>query len=98
MTIDVMGTQKEISKTIIKEGEAYVLALKENYLNFYEDAALYFKEEILPQSKSELEKNGQYTKTEEKSHWRYEKENVIYPVKLTGWKTGLNGTGCVGLA
>ena len=72
VTIDAMGTQKEIAKTIIKEGGNYVLALKENHRDFYEDVQLYFKEEILPQNKLDLEKDGRYAKVTEKSHGRYE--------------------------
>ena len=72
VTIDAMGTQKEIAKTIIKEGGDYVLALKENHRDFYEDVQLYFKEEILPQNKLDLEKDGRYAKATEKSHGRYE--------------------------
>ena len=72
VTIDAMGTQKEIAKTIIKEGGDYVLALKENHRDFYEDVQLYFREEILPQNKLGLEKDGRYAKATEKSHGRYE--------------------------
>jgi len=60
VTIDAMGTQKEIAKTIIKEGGDYVLALKGNHRDFYEDVGLYFKEEMLPLDKLSLEKDGRY--------------------------------------
>jgi len=93
VTIDAMGTQKEIAKTIIKESGDYVLALKENHRDFYEDVQLYFKEEMLPRNKLDLEKDGRYAKTVEKSHGRYDmaamkRGSVICQAKLTGWKIG----------
>ena len=42
--IDVMGTQKLIAKTIIKNDGNYVLALKENHKTLYKDVTLFFKE------------------------------------------------------
>lgn len=44
ITIDAMGTQKDISKKIIKENEAdYVLALKLNQPTLYQDVSDYFQ-------------------------------------------------------
>lgn len=42
VTIDAMGTQKKIAKTIIDKGGEYILALKENHKNLYDDVELYF--------------------------------------------------------
>jgi predicted transposase YbfD/YdcC len=44
ITIDAMGTQKKIAKTIIKNGGDYVLAVKENHKLLYDDTVLFFKE------------------------------------------------------
>jgi predicted transposase YbfD/YdcC len=72
VTIDAMGTQKNIAESIVAAGADYVLSLKENHPTLLEDVTLYFEDEIIPQGKKTLEQNGQYTKTSEKSHGRYE--------------------------
>ena len=41
VTIDAMGCQKNIAEKIIDQGADYVLALKENHKNLYEDVKLY---------------------------------------------------------
>jgi len=42
ITIDAMGCQKEIAAAIVEQGADYVLALKENHGNLYEDVELLF--------------------------------------------------------
>lgn len=42
ITIDAMGTQKKIAKTIINKGGDYVLAVKENHKSLYADIAMFF--------------------------------------------------------
>lgn len=51
VTIDAMGAQKEIAKTIVKQGGDYVLALKGNQENLYNDCALFFdsREDFAPE-------------------------------------------------
>src|SRR5256712_7765285 len=44
VTIDAMGGQKEIAKTITEEGAAYVLALKDNHPTLSEDVTRFFDE------------------------------------------------------
>lgn len=44
VTIDAMGTQKEIASRIINKGGDYVLALKGNQKNLYEDVKLFFED------------------------------------------------------
>ena len=63
VTIDAMGTQAEIARTIIDGGADYVLAVKENQLTLLEDLELYFSTESAA---------CDYAKTTEKSHGRYE--------------------------
>ncbi len=41
VTIDAMGCQKNIAEKIISQGADYVLALKENHKNLYDDVKLY---------------------------------------------------------
>lgn len=70
VTIDAMGTQKDIARKIIKEKEAnYVLALKKNHEVLYKDVEDYFKFAI------EEKFNDipyQYMKTFDKGHGRTE--------------------------
>ena len=42
ITIDAMGTQKKIAKTIIDKAGDYILALKENHKTLYEESVLFF--------------------------------------------------------
>lgn len=44
ITIDAMGTQSEIAKTIRDRGADYILSLKENQKTLYRDVKLYFEE------------------------------------------------------
>ena len=44
VTIDAMGTQKEIASQIITKGGDYILALKGNQKNLYEDVKLFFED------------------------------------------------------
>lgn len=84
ITIDAMGTQTDIAKTIIDSGAEYVLALKENQPTLHDDVKLYFDEEIITESKKTLEEKGVYYKTLEKDHGRIEKREY-YMVKDISW-------------
>lgn len=44
ITIDAMGTQKKIAKTIMNNDGDYILALKENHKTLYDDTVLFFNE------------------------------------------------------
>lgn len=101
ITIDAMGTQKEIAKEIVKGEGDYVLALKKNHETLYNNVELYFKEEILTKSKAQLEKKNQYFKTYDKNHGRIEKREY-YVCNDIDWLedkdkwAGLSGIGlCV---
>ncbi len=67
VTIDAMGCQKEIASTIVDKGADYVLALKENQGNLYNDVVLLF---------DDLEQSGyrdyryDSTETTDKGHGR----------------------------
>jgi predicted transposase YbfD/YdcC len=68
VTIDAIGTQKEIAKQIIKKKSDYVLNVKMNQGHLLEDISYWF----------EREKDGiDYAKTVEKSHGRYEKRECF---------------------
>jgi len=47
VSVDAMGTQKEIAARIIDKGGDYVLALKGNQTSLHEDAALFFADAAL---------------------------------------------------
>lgn len=104
ISIDAIGTQKEITEKIIDSKGDYVLSLKKNQEKLYNDVELFFKEEMLGKSekkKEELAKENKYFKTLDNSHGRYEKReyyvsnNVEWLAKDHKWK-GLNGIGlCV---
>ncbi|MCP4721239.1 MAG: ISAs1 family transposase [Desulfobacteraceae bacterium] len=44
ITIDAMGTQKKIAKTIVDKDGDYILALKENHKSLYSDTVLFFEQ------------------------------------------------------
>ena len=69
VTIDAMGTQKEIAEKIRKRKGDYVLALKENQKTLYEDVSLFFGDE---QEREQLKERGAYCKTIEKAHGQIE--------------------------
>lgn len=63
VTIDAIGTQKEIAKAIKDAKADYVLSVKQNQPRLYEDISLYFSTEVSA---------CDYAKTVEKSHGRME--------------------------
>ena len=91
ITIDAMGTQRTIAKTIKERDADYVLAVKENQATLLEDIALYFSTEI---------KKCDYTKTVGKSHGRYEKRecwistDIDWMPQKGDWE-GLSGIGFI---
>jgi len=46
VSIDAMGTQKEIARRIVDKGADYVLALKGNQTSLHDDAALFFSDPV----------------------------------------------------
>lgn len=101
ITIDAMGTQKDIAETIKDCGGDYILSLKENQKTLHDDVELYFQTEILTQEKGKLKKEEKYYKELDNSHGRIEKreyyvENQIdWLDQKEDWK-GLQGIGlCV---
>lgn len=99
VTIDAMGTQKEIAEKIIEKETDYILQVKGNQETLMEDIALYFEKDIFPCKKKGLEKEGRYYKEMCFEHGRqeireYYVENSIGWLKEghPEWK-GLNGIG-----
>ena len=69
VTIDAMGTQKEIAKKIRNKRADYVLAVKGNQKILHEEIKEYFATDEL---KEEIKKSGGYKKQKEKAHGQIE--------------------------
>ena len=97
VTIDAMGTQTEIAKSIIDNGGDYILALKENQKTLYNDVKLYLDD--IHKEKKLLESQNYY-RTVEKGHGRLEireciiSEEISWLHNKSAWK-GLYGVGAI---
>lgn len=68
VTIDAMGTQKEIARRIVDTGADYVLALKGNQTSLHEDADLFFADPVLAAGCAESEEtDAGHGRVEERS-------------------------------
>ena len=72
VTIDAMGTQKEIAKAILNKKADYILQVKGNQPALLDDISLYFKEEVLPQNRKYLREESRYYKDMCMEHGRQE--------------------------
>lgn len=72
ITIDAMGTQKTIAKSIIQKEADYILSLKDNQKKLCAAVSEHLEEKIMVQDKKELKKAGNYFRTIEKGHGRIE--------------------------
>lgn len=90
VTLDAMGCQKEISAKITAKEADYVLALKKNHENLYDDVKFYFANEQIRKSIA----------TENKGHGRVEKREYFLETNIkwlngrSEW-TNLNAIGMV---
>ena len=84
VTIDAMGTQKEIAETIRKKRADYVLAVKGNQATLYEDLKLYFQD---AEVQEEIKKKRGYSRIVEKAHGQIEKREY-YQTEEIGWLQG----------
>jgi predicted transposase YbfD/YdcC len=97
VTIDAMGTQKQIAQQIIEQGADYVLALKGNQGNLYEDVTQLFQYALTQEFKG-IEHD--YLQTTEQGHGRIETRRywvmgqTEYLLDAQLWP-GLNSIGCV---
>lgn len=95
ITIDAMGTQKEIAQKLRSKKADYVLALKRNQGNLHEDVQLYMQDE---ETKKAIKAQGGYKRTIEKAHGQIEKreyyqtENIKWLNQKEEWK-GLKSIG-----
>jgi predicted transposase YbfD/YdcC len=97
VSIDAMGCQTEIAKTIISEGADYVLALKKNQGNLYEDVVQLFTaarkqgfKNIEHQSQSTVETG--HGRSETRRYWVM--GNTEYLIGAENW-VGLQSIGMV---
>ena len=74
VTIDAMGTQKEIAEKIISKDADYIFSLKENQKNLYNDVKLYI-DDIRKEKKILSSEN--YHRTINKGHGRFEVRECI---------------------
>ncbi len=81
VTIDAMGTQREIARTIRSKKADYVLALKGNQSSLAEDVRLFFND---PEVREEARKLGGYLSETEKAHGQIEKREY-YQTENIGW-------------
>lgn len=100
ITIDAMGTQKDIAKNIINKKADYILAVKRNQEILYDDIKLLLEYEVFPMDKVELEKNGLYHRTIEKGHGRIETRECFISTSIDGLSNpdvwaGLAGFGVI---
>ena len=84
VTIDAMGTQKEIAEKIRKKRADYVLAVKGNQGTLQEDLKLYFGDESI---QKEIRENKSYSCTKEKAHGQLEKREY-YQTDDIQWLSG----------
>ena len=69
VTIDAIGTQTNIAKTIVEGGAEYVLSVKENQGHLFEDISVLF---AVDQAQNFKYASFEYTKTTNKDHGRIE--------------------------
>lgn len=97
VTIDAMGTQKEIAEKIIDKGADYILSLKENQKTLYNDVKLYIDDIC---KDTDVINSSSYHKTVEKGHGRIEVRKCVISEEIewlrtkSDWK-GLNGIGAI---
>lgn len=97
VTIDAMGTQKEIAKKIIEKKADYVLGLKGNQGNLHDDVKLYIDDQL---DNFLDDKTHQEKKTTDADHGRIETRhyhlftNIDWLEQKGDWK-GLTGIGVV---
>lgn len=83
VTIDAMGTQKEIAEKIRRKRADYVLAVKGNQGTLYEDLKLYFGDQDI---QGEIKAGKSYSCTVEKAHGQIEKREYDQTDKIN-WLT-----------
>ena len=84
VTIDAMGTQKDIAEKIISKNADYILSLKENQKTLYRDVKLYLDD--ICKDKDVIDSRD-YHKTVAKGHGRIESRTCVISEEI-GWLNG----------
>lgn len=99
VTIDAMGTQKEIARQVIDKKADYILQVKGNQETLEKEISEYFEKEMFPKKKKDLESSGMYFKDMCNDHGRLEtreyyiEKDIIWMTDaLKEWK-GSSGIG-----
>ena len=77
VTIDAMGTHRDISEVILQKGADYIQPVKENQPRLLEDIRLYAESNVLPLDKESLKADHRYACTIDKGHGRIEKRECF---------------------
>ncbi len=94
VTIDAMGTQKEIAKKIIQKNADYILQVKGNQQTLMDDICEYFEKDVFPQKKDILKKAKRYYQDLCGKHGRIEKREYYVEMILGSSGKGiLSGRG-----
>jgi len=83
VTIDAMGCQRKIAEQILEQGGDYLLALKENQPELYQNARTLFAPALLTGELSHTQ--YEYTATVEKGHGRLEKRRC-WVIPASAWR------------
>ena len=95
VTIDAMGTQKDIAEKVISKDADYILSLKENQKTMYRDVKLYLDD---IRKDNDVKNSDNYYRTIEKGHGRIESRTCVISEEI-GWLNGkdewrgINGIG-----
>jgi predicted transposase YbfD/YdcC len=98
ITIDAMGTQKDIARKIIKDKKAdYVLAVKMNQENLYKDVESYFQ---YAQKEKFRDTEYQFVRTSEKGHGRIEVREyyLVTDIEWLSMRKDWEGLKAIGMA
>lgn len=80
VTIDAMGTQRDIAAAIIEKEADYILSVKGNQPDLQESIQLQIESELEHRTQAEFEANGQFAYTIDKGHGRIDKRECwIFP-------------------
>lgn len=97
VTIDAMGTQKDIAEKVISKDADYILSLKENQKTMYRDVKLYLDD---IRKDNDVKNSDNYYRTIEKGHGRIESRTCVISEEI-GWLNGkdewrgINGIGVI---
>lgn len=97
ITIDAMGTQKDIAQKIISKNADYILVVKENQKSLYNDIKLYIDD---IRKDTDVISSESYHKTVEKGHGRIESRICVISEEI-GWLcqkdewAGIQGIGAI---